>query len=302
MRLSFLIVAGVSLALAACGQPKHADGHTESDHAAIATKEAVAADGHAGMDMNMDMSDAGHGHGAPTMKLALDAAGPFVPGRSQTVTLSLTDVATGASLGPDELALAHTKKLHLLIVDASLTDYQHIHPVAGARPGEWTFMFTPRFGRTYKVWADATRKDGDQEYVAADLIAGTQTGPAPDARPVGVGEADGLKFSLSFAGPVKAGQGVMGSVAVIDSRTGQPFTQLQPIMGAFGHVVAFSRDWSAIEHVHPQGVEPKEASDRSGPVIDFHIEPRNPGVLKIFVQVMAKGREIIVPFTVNVEA
>lgn len=295
MKKALLLIAVSALALSGCGEKKHDDGHTDADHAAIAAKEAAGGE-HAGMDMG----EAGHHHGAATLKVALAPAGAFTPGKQQSVTLTLTDVKTGAPIGPDQLKLAHTKKLHLLVIDQSLTDYQHIHPVSGTKAGEWTFSFTPKFGRTYKVWADATRADGDQEYVFADLAAGSEKAPAPDAKPVAAAEKDGLKFALSFAGPVKAGQGVMGSVAVIDVKTGKPFTQLQPIMGAFGHVVAFSRDWSSIEHVHPQGAEPKADSDRSGPVIGFHIEAKNSGVLKIFVQVMANGREVIVPFTVNV--
>ena len=297
MKRTWLLLAASAFALSACGEEKHDDGHTDADHTAIAAKGAPGGE-HSGMDMG----EAGHNHGAATLKVALAPAGAFTPGKPQSVTLTLTDVKTGAPIGPDQLTQAHTKKLHLLIIDASLTDYQHIHPVAGTKAGEWTFRFTPKFGRTYKVWADVTRADGDQEYVFADLVAGNEKAPVPDTTPVAMAEKDGLKFALSFAGPVKAGEGVMGSVAVIDIKTGKPFTQLQPIMGAFGHVVAFSRDWSAIEHVHPQGTEPKADSDRSGPVIGFHVEPENSGVLKIFVQIMANGRELIVPFTVNVGA
>ncbi len=286
-----LLLFALATALTGCGEKKHDDGHTGADHATLAAK---GANKHAGMDMAND-------RGAATLKVALVPAGAFTPGQPQSVTLTLTDLKTGAGIGPDQLVLAHTKKLHLLVIDESLTDYQHIHPVAGAKPGEWTFSFMPKFGRTYRVWADSTRTGGDQEYVFADLAAGTEKASAPDAKPVTTAEMDGLKFALSFAGPVKAGEGVMGSVAIVDVKSGKPFTQLQPIMGAFGHVVAFSRDWSSIEHVHPQGTEPKSDRERSGPVIGFHMAPQNAGVMKIFVQVLANGKEVIVPFTVNVE-
>ncbi|MFA6219802.1 MAG: hypothetical protein WC692_08480 [Erythrobacter sp.] len=295
MKKALLLIAFSIFTLSGCGEKKHDDGHTDADHAAIAAKEAAGGE-HAGMDMG----EAGHNHSAATLKVALAPAGAFTAGKPQSMTLTLTDVKTGAPIGPDQLALAHTKKLHLFIVDASLTDYQHIHPVPGARSGDWTFSFTPRFGRTYRVWADATRAGGDQEYMFADLAAGSEKAPAPDAKPVATAEMDGLKFALSFAGPVKAGEGIIGSVAIVDAKSGKPFTQLQPIMGAFGHVVAFSRDWGSIEHVHPQGIEPKTDSDRSGPVVGFHMEPKNSGVMKIFVQIMANGREVIVPFTLTV--
>lgn len=302
MKKALFLMAVSALALTACSEHKHADGHTDADHAAMSSKDAAKGHDHAGMNMpGMDMSKGGHHSGAATLKLALTSAGAFTPGKTQPVTLMLTDAKTGAPIGPNDLEILHTKKLHLLIIDESLTDYQHIHPVPGAKPGEWTFDFAPKFGRPYRVWSDTKRNGADQEYVYADLLAGSEKAPAPDAKPVAAAELNGLKFSLSFDGAVKAGEGVMGSVAVVDAKSGKPFTQLQPIMGAFGHVVAFSRDWGSIEHVHPLGDEPTKDSDRSGPVIGFHMEPANGGVLKIFVQILANGKEAIVPFTVNVE-
>lgn len=280
MKKALLLIA--PLALAGCQAEKHSGNH---------------ASGHS----NHGMSHADASASPATLKVSFASVAAFTPSKVQAVTLMLTDAKTGAPIGPNDLEIAHTKKLHLLIIDESLTDYQHIHPVPGAKPGEWTFNFAPKFARTYRVWSDTKRNGADQEYVFADLPAGSQKAPAPDAKPVASAELNGLKFSLSFDGPVKAGEGVMGSVAVVDAKTGKPFTQLQPIMGAFGHVVAFSRDWGSIEHVHPLGDEPTKDTDRSGPVIGFHMEPQNAGVLKIFVQILGSGKETIVPFTVNVE-
>jgi hypothetical protein len=298
MQKHLMLLTVSALAVGGCSEKKYADGHTDADHAAIAAKNGVSSDEHG--DMNMGEAD--HDHSDAALKLTLAPAGAFTPGQPQTVTLNLTDAKTGAAVGSDQLALAHTKKLHLLIIDESLTDYQHIHPVAGIKAQDWTFRFTPKFGRTYRIWADATQTNGEREYVFADLTAGPEKAPAPSAKPVTTSEAGGLKFALSFSGPMKAGEGVMGSIAIVGAKSGAPFTQLQPIMGAFGHVVAFSRDWSSIEHVHPQGPEPKSDAERSGPVIGFHMQPKNSGVMKIFVQIMADGREWIVPFTVNVSA
>ena len=297
MKKALFLMAASAFAMTACGEHKHADGHTDADHAAMSAKDAAKGHDHAGMDM----SKGEHDEGPATLKVAFNTLSAFTPGKAQTVTLMLTDAKTNAPIGPNELEIAHTKKLHLLIIDESLTDYQHIHPVPGAKPGEWVFDFAPKFARTYRVWTDTKRNGADQEYVFGDLPAGSQKAPAPDAKPVALAELNGLKLSLSFDGPVKAGEGVTGSVAVVDAKSGKPFAQLQPIMGAFGHVVAFSRDWGSIEHVHPLGDEPTKDSDRSGPVIGFHMEPANSGVLKIFVQILAGGKETIVPFTVNVE-
>ena len=82
-----------------------------------------------------------------TMTLA--ATDPVAPapaaGREQRLTVTLR-TASGKPVGPTDLLVAHTRKLHLLIVDPWLDDYQHVHPEPGARPGDWTFAFTPRRG------------------------------------------------------------------------------------------------------------------------------------------------------------
>ncbi len=290
MKYAPVILTLLPLALAGCDAPQANSASTEN---VMAMNDHMAMGGHA----------MGTPHqGAPTMTLALSPAGAFVVGKPQTVSLTLTDAASGKPMGADAMAVAHTKKLHLLIVDASLTDYQHIHPQPDlAKPGSWRFDFAPRFGRTYKVWADATRPNGSQEYVKADLVAGTQPAPKPDAAVVTKAVMDGLTFSLSFSGPLKVGEAAQGTIGITDNKTGQPFAGLQPIMGAFGHIVAFAGDWNAIEHVHPIGAEPKVESARGGPVIRFHIKPEQAGTLKLFGQIRANWRETIVPFTQNVQ-
>ena len=59
-------------------------------------------------------------------------------------------------IAPEDLQVVHTRPIHLLIVDASLDDYQHVHPTPGRRPGEWDFTFRPRYGGSYRIFADFT--------------------------------------------------------------------------------------------------------------------------------------------------
>ena len=49
------------------------------------------------------------------------------------------------------------------------------------------------------------------------------------------------------------------------------------------------------------GAEPSKNSDRGGPELDFHIEPNKSGFWKIWVQVKAKGKDLFIPFGVNVK-
>lgn len=294
MKTALAFAATLSLVLAGCGPKTSSDDHANMNHGQMGTANEHS--GMAGMDMAPDHDR------TPTMRVALEPAGPFTSGRSQQVALTLTDLATGKPMGPADVALAHTKRLHLLIIDGSLTDYQHIHPLPDAKQsGVWRFAFAPRFARPYKVWADVTRPNGKQEYVAVELAAGRQPAPAPTATTALTAEADGLAFRLSFPKPLKVGEAIEGAITITDRATGKPFAGLQPIMGAFGHIVAFAGDWDSIEHVHPMGTEPTTDSARSGPTIRFHLQPEKAGVLKLFAQIEANGRETIVPFTTAVQ-
>ena len=78
-----------------------------------------------------------------TMKLVGAVAASA--GTEANVTFQLA-TASGKPVAPEDLVVAHTMKLHLLVVDPTLTDYQHVHPTPGRKSGEWEFAFTPRFG------------------------------------------------------------------------------------------------------------------------------------------------------------
>src|SRR5476651_1434697 len=85
--------------------------------------------------------------------LAVSSAAPPQAGADVEATLTLTTFS-GKPIAPEDLQVVQTRRIHLLIADPSLDDYQHVHPEPGRKPGEWTFKFHPRFGGTYRIFAD----------------------------------------------------------------------------------------------------------------------------------------------------
>ena len=80
--------------------------------------------------------------------------------------------ATNEPVTPAELIETHTRKIHLLVIDGSLTDYHHEHPQPAATPGDYVFDFTPAKPGPYLAWADLRPLPmGLQEYEKA-IIAG----------------------------------------------------------------------------------------------------------------------------------
>lgn len=265
----------------------------------------------------------GHDHSGP-VTITATPAGPMAAGQPVTLTLRLTD-QNGAQIVPADLRMNHDHLLHVMVVDAGLEDYAHAHPTANA-DGTFTFTFTPRLDRPYRLWADFQLAHAEQEgghshgdeshgdqshgeeahadhaeptYASTDLAVGAGAVPAFAAPQSLRAEAGGLRFQLSLPSALQAGEATQAQLAVV-SADGQPFTQLEPLMGAYAHIVGFNPGATTMLHVHPEGAAPANAAARGGPVISFTLEPQNPGPQRLFVQVQANGAEIFVPFTVIV--
>src|SRR5690606_25163216 len=94
-------------------------------------------------------------------------------GEEQEFTLHL-ETSSGKAIAPVDLLVAHTRKLHIMVVDPELLDYQHLHPEPGETPGDWRVRFTPRRTGTYRIFGDFTpAATGRGLYAGADLeVAG----------------------------------------------------------------------------------------------------------------------------------
>ena len=224
-----------------------------------------------------------------------------VAGKSVPAVIRLTQ-SDGKPLGLDQLEVAHTEKIHLLVIDQSVTDYHHLHPVAGDKPGEYRFDFAPKFGGTYHVWADLVPKaTGKQEYSKTTVKV---EGPPGTANPAvnTTAEVDGYRFVLTMENnaPLEAGKSTVVKVKVTGP-DGREFSKLEPVMGAFAHMVAFPEDLGSVTHVHPMGEEPKTNAERGGPDLSFHVEPDKPGSHKFFLQTQIGGKDKFAAFGLKVE-
>jgi hypothetical protein len=150
---------------------------------------------------------------ASPVALTLDhTRGSVGPGVEARFTAKLT-TASGKPIAPEDLLISHTKRLHLLIVDPGLDDYQHVHPEPGPAKGEWSFAFSPKREGRYRVFADFTPvATGRGLYASAELLVGAPGQPQAFARETDHGtnwvtERDGYRYELSpGASDVRAGR------------------------------------------------------------------------------------------------
>jgi len=241
--------------------------------------------------------------GQPSMKLELKPDRPLAQAREATVTARLTRLADGTPLREEDLLVMHTQRIHLLIVERSLGDYHHVHPTPTQTPGEFLFKFTPRRNGPYRAWADVVPAESVvQEYVVADIPSDSRDEALSDRETKLVDVVDGLRYELSLGNkvsPLRLGETVNGRLTVTRP-DGQPFTQLEPIMGAYAHLVGFADDYRTIVHLHPMGAEPKRPDERGGPTLDFKFYPPVAGFVRFYSQVSVGGESRFARFGVSV--
>lgn len=229
-------------------------------------------------------------------------------GSSTDLTLRLTDAAGGA-ITPNRLAVVHEHKLHVMIIDEGLEDYVHLHPQANP-DGTFSLSFTPRLARPYRIWADFRLAGGDAHTshadhgasitAAADLaIAAEQPATPLTAIEQFEAVAEGLRLTLAPDAPSRVGREAVLRLNVAETN-GAPFAGLEPLMGAYAHLVAFDAGATTLVHAHPDGPEPSSASARGGPDLVFRLTPTRAGPLRMFLQIKRDGREIGAVFAVVV--
>jgi hypothetical protein len=227
-----------------------------------------------------------------TMQLTTDV--PPATGRRLHAVLNLRTF-TGRPIAPEDLLEVHTKLLHLMVVDPSLRDYQHIHPVPGRRPGEWDFTVTPRRAGLYRVFADFTpAATGRGLYASAEFTVAGQP-DVPPATDNWMYEADGLRFTLTPDAPIRV-RDVVNLTLTVESAEGHRPVPLEPVMGAYAHLVAFDQARSGFAHIHPQQVDLSQHPDLYRPQLTFKVQIPQAGRFVIWSQIRVGGRERFAPF------
>jgi hypothetical protein len=169
----------------------------------------------------------------------------------------------------------HTKRMHLIVVRRDMTGFQHLHPTANAA-GEWTVPVTLRDAGAYRVFADFS-VDGKPHTLAGDLTVDGDVRSRALPRPTRSVEVDGLRVTRSDSGL---------SFAV--TRGGKP-VQVEPYLGARGHLVALREGDLAFLHVHPD-------QDR----LRFMATFPTAGRYRLFLQFETDGRVHTAAFTQEV--
>lgn len=206
----------------------------------------------------------------------------------------------GKALAETDFRIAHERRIHLLIIDESLTDYHHEHPTPSAKGTTLDFAFTPRKPGTYRVFADVTPEATRRHlYLMGELSSPVAGAPITARDTVMKSEVDGYAFEIVLATTPKQGSTLDGEL-VVRRPDGAVVEDLEPVMGAYAHLVGFFDDRVTVEHIHPMGAEPTRPSDRGVGKLKFRVTPTKAGLLRLFAQVKLGGVERFAPFTLQI--
>jgi hypothetical protein len=241
---------------------------------------------------------------SPVALTVKTAAAPTA-GREVQVTVRMT-TANNKPIAPEDLVVMHTRKLHLLIADPSLTDYQHLHPEPTRVPGEWSFTFTPKLGGIYRIFADFTPAATNRSlYANVDLVVAGEQLSTPELAaamtPSWIGQRDAYRLELvPGTRQIRAGQATDLKFSVTNAGGGA--VGLEPVMDAYAHLVAFDTARSGFAHLHPMDADLGVAPDSIKPTLSFKITIPAAGRYVIWAQLKINGREKFVPFWFDVAA
>ncbi len=239
------------------------------------------ASGHSAHTANFDPT-------AMYVALSTDPA-TIEPGQPVHLSLRLTD---GYGAPVSELKVVHEKKLHLIMVREGLDVFAHLHPES---EGEGLFGITVVFPvpGTYVLYADFTPEGGQGATIRNELrVEGAPpAAPGLEAHVPGRTQTSELLADIGIQETQNAHR---VSFSLMDLG-GAPITDLEPYLGAMGHLVIISSDGFNYVHAHP--LDTGQSNE-----VAFEVHFPTPGVYKGWGQFQRAGQVMNVPFVVRIDS
>ena len=179
-----------------------------------------------------------------------------------------------------DFEVEHEKRMHLIVVRRDLRGFQHLHPEM-ADDGTWSITADLSRPGVHRVYADFTI-DGEQRTLGTDVHVPGDYDPAAVPESSTVSNDGDLEVTLR-----RSGQRFEFDVR----RDGELVNdELQPYLGAKGHLVTLRADDLAYLHTHPDGDE-----------LAFDTELPSAGTYRLWVQFQLDGQIHTAAFTQEVE-
>jgi Cu+-exporting ATPase len=241
------------------------------------------------------------------LEVAVDVAPGAQPGQPTPITVTIRDARTGDRV--DDVVRTHQVWMHMIITRADLASFAHVHPQPTGTAGVYSVTATfPTAGR-YLV-ASEFRRQGQMTDVLdrhAVTIGGTETPSRPDTVTEPELRSQTRKgVTISLTGDAHVGETSDLHFTFADAATGEPVDDLQPYLGAAGHVVVMRADGAAFGHRHAETEDDQGRpvfavpGTKFGPELGLHVQFDTPGSYRLWAQFrLGDGTVITAPFLLH---
>lgn len=266
--------------LLGCGKQPVPSAPPSGDHSAHGGKSAASGNhaGHAGMAEKAQPASIVRDAGWDDLK----------PGDATTLKFHLEREGEPLS----QFDPLHERVMHFIVVRDALDEFQHLHPQVapdGTASVEITF---PTAGK-YLVFVDCQPHGEAQQTVRHEMLIAGDPPVAPELKV----EVPGIiKVKDSQANVTL--QSKDGERLVTFAHTdlaGKPLTDLEPYLGAMGHLVVIGAETGEYVHAH---AETQSAPDGR---VEFAAHFARPGIYKAWGQFQRKGNVFTIPAVLEVE-
>lgn len=179
------------------------------------------------------------------------------------------------SLLENDLEVVHERKIHMLIFDESLTEFQHLHPLSAN--GYWEAMARFTHKGDYRLFVQGQTKSGHEFNLPwkIKVTSGKDAHLIPKKLPVNLsGRDQESKVSLES---LKFVPKKMYMINIKFSREDGKPPKITPYLGAIAHVVSIRLGGHQLLHVHPmEGKTPDSAV--------LHVEFPEKGYYRLWIQ------------------
>lgn len=233
------------------------------------------------------------------------------PKAGESVTMTFT-VVSGADKAPVKaFEVVHEQLMHLVMASEDLSWFGHEHPTP--KP-DGTFDFSGTFpsGGRYFLYTDFTPANGDNQLIQTVLDVNGKTKQKVNlVADSSLGRAvDGYRVSLVVdPTPLQVEKTATLTYSIRDAK-GKPVTDMEPYLGAMGHLFAVHQGGDEVVHTHAISKTSSEEHDHSthtsaqikessGPDFSFKFALPKEGLYKTWAQFSRKGKILTVPFVLE---
>lgn len=228
----------------------------------------------------------------------------IIPTRKTAFKFVIRHPKTGEQV--KQFNVMHEKLFHLFVISYDFSNFEHLHPVLQPDGSFIVETILPAAG-LYHFFCDFSPVGGvaqvsHQMLVTAGFKADAATLQANlKSEDQFSKTVEGVNFTLDFAPsrPV-AGQPSALRYKLTDAATGEPISDLQPFLGAWGHTIIVNEDATNYLHSHPVEAVKTVKPEQSPSTIFFETFFPQPGKYRIWSQFKRYDQIVTVSFDLTV--